>query len=87
MLNPWPSFETTQQGVRKKTARLIGKEPGKVFVLATLSDFRGRALRLYHVPSRQMRHFSRPNQKLWDQYASAGVEIPFARGVDRKSVV
>ena len=64
MLNSWPTFEPTQPRTKKKSARLIGKEPGKVFVLATLHDFRGRALRLYHLPSRKMRHFSRPNQKL-----------------------
>ena len=86
MLNPWPTFEPTQPRTRKKTARLIGKESGKVFVLVTLHDFRGRALRLYHIPSRKMRPFSRPSEKLWEQYVAAGVEIPYASGVQANDV-
>ena len=60
MFNPWPSLSPTQARSRKKTAHLIGKEPGKVFVLATFHDWRGRAMRLYHIPKRTMIPFARP---------------------------
>jgi len=86
MFNPWPSLSPTQARSRKKTARLIGKEPGKVFVLATFHDWRGRAMRLYHIPNRTMIPFARPSDQRWTQYASEGVEIPYPGGIQAGDV-
>ncbi len=84
--DPWPSLGPSKARTDKKTARLVGKEPGKVFVLVKLHNWAGRAIYLYHLLNKEMIHIARPSQQQWDTYASAGVEIDHPGGVQATDV-
>jgi hypothetical protein len=86
MFNPWPSLSPSQARTKKKTARLIGKESGKVVVLVKLHDYRRRALYVYHLPQKKMVHIAQPSPQQWNQYATAGVEIPHPGGIQATDV-
>ncbi len=84
--NPWPSVPASKARAKKKTARLVGKEPGKVFVLAKLHNWANRAIYLYHLEDEKMVHIAQPSQQQWDMYASAGVEIDHPGGIQATDV-
>ena len=86
VFEPWPSVPPSKARTDKKMARLVGKEPGKVFVLVKLHNWAGRAIYLYHLLKKEMIHIARPTQQQWDKYTSEGVEIPHPGGVQATKV-
>jgi hypothetical protein len=84
--DPWPSVPPSKARTDKKTARLVGKEAGKVYVLVKLHNWAGRAIYLYHLLKKDMIHIARPSQQQWDKYASEGVEIPHPGGIQATDV-
>jgi hypothetical protein len=79
--DPWPGVPPSKARTDKKTARLVGKEPGKVYVLVKLHNWAGRAIYLYHLLEGKMIHIPRPSDEQWKMYASEGVEIPHPGGI------
>lgn len=86
VFDPWPSVPPSKARTDKKTARLVGKEPGKVYVLVKLHNWAGRAIYLYHLLKKEMVHIARPSQQQWDKYASEGVEIPHPGSIQATDV-
>jgi len=77
--DPWVTGQIGRGSAsKKKVARLAGKDPDsrRVHVLIKLHDWSGRAIYLYNLVNEEMRHIPRPSDEVWDQFSTAGVEVP-----------
>ena len=88
MFNPWPTHLPNRGNTQKRTARLVGTEPGTCSCFVTFHDWQGRALRVYHIRQRKLIPFARPSPQQWDQYKSAptGVDVPPPKGIQANDV-
>ena len=84
--DPWPSVPPSKARTSKKTARLVGKEDGKVYVLVKLHNWARKAIYLYNLLNGKMIHIAKPSDQVWDKYFSAGVEIPHPGGIAANAV-
>ena len=71
---------------KKKTARLYGAEPGKVFVLVKLHDLGSRAIYFYDLLTGEMHHKEKPSQEMWDRWQRQGLEIDHPSGMNADSI-
>ncbi len=85
--NPWPPEPQRRRSSGKKTARLVGTAPGKVYVLVKLHDWKGRAIYLYNLLTNEMIHIPTPTQEEWDRYYSEGTQITHPGGIKAEDAI